>query len=156
MRAVDQFVHAYRITPWRLQRQWIGNFLGFLVAMAMVAALYLDVTARAAIAGREIQDLTSTLTSGRHAIADLGTQLAVETSAGVMQQRAVQLGFVPMKPADVEYVLVPGYSAPQPEILAATSQPEFRAPRIAPEYTQSLLDWLDQALMTLRTGTRVS
>ncbi len=48
-----QIIHAYRQAPWRVQRQWIGAFLLLLIGAAMIAALYLDVTARAAVAGRE-------------------------------------------------------------------------------------------------------
>jgi len=34
-----------------------------------------------------------------------------------MQERALQLGFRPMIPEEMEYLIVPGYSAPRPEIL---------------------------------------
>lgn len=84
---VNHFVHAYRLAPWRIQRQWIGNLLLAVVAMAMVAALYLDVTAHAAIAGRQIQDLSAQINSVEHASADLQTQLATLTSTSFMQQR---------------------------------------------------------------------
>ena len=47
---VNHLVHAYKIAPWRVQRQWIGSALLMVVALAMVATLYLDVTSQAAIA----------------------------------------------------------------------------------------------------------
>jgi len=50
-----QIIHAYKQAPWRVQRQWVGAFLLIVIGGAMIAALYLDVTARAAVAGREIQ-----------------------------------------------------------------------------------------------------
>jgi len=56
---VDNIVHAYRQAPWRLQRQWLGTFLLAVLGIAMVASLYLDVTAQAAISGREIQNLAA-------------------------------------------------------------------------------------------------
>jgi hypothetical protein len=146
MGTVSRLVHAYRITPLRLQRQWIGNLLLAVVALTMVAALYLDVTAQAAIAGREIQDLTAALQSGQYLIADLQTELAANTSAATMEQRAQALGFVAMEPEQAEYLVVPGYQEPQPEVLATSTQPQFSAPTIAPEYTESLLDWLEQRL----------
>jgi len=155
IRTVEQFVHAYRVTPSRLHRQWIGNFLLVVVALAMTAALYLDVTSQAAIAGREVQELRSALNTGRHAIADLETELAASTSASAMQGRALALGFVPMETGDAEYVLVPGYQPPEPEILTSSKLPEFRAASIAPEYTLSLLDWLDQAVGSLFPGGRL-
>lgn len=148
---VNHFVHAYRLAPWRIQRQWIGNLLLAVVAMAMVAALYLDVTAHAAIAGRQIQDLSAQINSVEHASADLQTQLATLTSTSFMQQRAADLGYQPVEQSQVEYLVVPGYAAPQPAILDAAPQPGLSAPTIPPEYTQSLLDWLDDQIQNFGT-----
>jgi hypothetical protein len=152
MQTVHHFVHAYKIAPWRVQRQWLGNALLAVVALAMIAALYLDVTSQAAIAGREIQDLTAAITVNQQMSADLQTQLAALTSATAMEQRALELGFRPLKPDEVEYLAVPGYSAPRPEILSAAPQPQLSAPSIAPEYTQSLLDWLDEKISSSSPG----
>jgi hypothetical protein len=146
---VNHFVHAYRLAPWRLQRQWIVNFLLAVVTLAMVAALYLDVTAQAAIAGREIQDLAYDMNVIQQTSADLQTQLAALTSASVMEQRALDLGYHPVETEVVEYLAVPGYVAPQPDIMTALPQPGLSAPTIPPEYTQSLLEWFDQAIQTL-------
>ncbi len=146
---VNHFVHAYRIAPWRIQRQWIVYFLLAVVSLAMVAALYLDVTAQAAIAGREIQDLTYQMSVTQQTSADLQTQLAALTSASVMEQRATDLGYHPVEADQMEYLVVPGYAAHKPDILAAMPQPGLSAPSIPPEYTQSLLDWFDQMIQTL-------
>ena len=54
MNNVTRIVRKYRQAPWRVQRQWIGLFLLALVLVAMVAAIYLNVTVRATVAGREI------------------------------------------------------------------------------------------------------
>lgn len=151
---LNNFVHAYKVAPWRIQRQWIGNILLAVVIFAMIAALYLDVTAQAAIAGREIQDLTAAIAASEQASSDLQTQLAALTSATVMEQRALALGFAPMEPGNVEYVVVPGYAAPKPPILKGAPQPQLSAPNIPPEYTQSLLDWLDEALSSPARGMK--
>jgi hypothetical protein len=143
---INHFVHAYKIAPWRIQRQWIGNILLVVVTLAMIAALYLDVTAQAAIAGREIQDLSTVIAASQQASADLQTELGILTSAKVMEGRAKDLGFVPMKPDEIEYLPVPGYAAPKPEILVAAPQPQLSEPSIPPEYTQSLLEWLDERM----------
>lgn len=147
--AVNHFVHAYRMAPWRIQRQWIGAFLLSVVMLAMVAALYLDVTAQAAIAGREIQNLAYETGAVQQASADLQTQLASLTSASVMEQRALDLGYRAVEPDEMEYLVVPGYVHTRPDILAIVPQPALRAPTNPPEYTQSLLDWLDQQLKSL-------
>ncbi len=144
MQNINHFVHAYKIAPWRIQRQWIGNILLAVVGLAMVATLYLYVTARAAIAGREIQELTASTRASQHASADLQTRLAALTSTSVMEERALALGFEPTKPGKVEYIVVAGYMAPQPMILSNGPQSGLRAPSIPPEYNQSLLDWIDE------------
>ena len=147
----NHFVHAYKVAPWRIQRQWIGNALLAVVIFAMIAALYLDVTAKTAIAGREIQDLTVAITASQQASADLQTELASLTSATAMESRALALGFEPMEPGDVEYLVVVGYAPPKPAILAGAPQPQLSAPSIPPQFTQSLLDWLDEKISTSST-----
>lgn len=151
---VNHFIHAYKVAPWRIQRQWIGTVLLGVVALAMVATLYLDVTAKAAIAGREIQDLNAAILSSQQMSADLQTELASLTSASMMQVRALELGFRPMIPEEAEYLIVPGYSAPKPGILADAQLPQMSAPSIAPEYNESLLDWLDERIAMSARGSR--
>ena len=56
MENVSQIVQKVRQAHWRVQRQWIGLFLLGLVAVSMVAAIYLNVTVRATLAGREVHD----------------------------------------------------------------------------------------------------
>ncbi len=142
---VGYLVHAYRQAPWRIQRQWLGGFLLAVLAIAMVAALYLDITAQAAISGREIQGLTADIITIQQGNADLETRLAVVTSNDAMEKRAKDLGYEPVDPTKVQYIIVPGYVPPQPDILAAPAlQPS--APTIAPEYTESLIEWLQQQL----------
>ncbi len=141
-----QIIHAYKQAPWRVQRQWVGAFLLFVITASLVAALYLDVTARAAVAGRGIQELRIEITAIQRANADLGTQLADLTSTSVMELRAIQLGYRPVKPGELDYVAVPGFVAPEPAILLAAedvSNPETILPE---EYTQSLIEWFDERI----------
>jgi hypothetical protein len=145
---VDNLVHAYRQAPWRLQRQWMGGFLLAVLGIAMVASLYLDVTAQAAIAGREIQNMTSDIITIQHSNADAETKLAEINSTAAMAERAKRLGYQPVDPAQLQYVLVPGYAAPQPMILAAAPALKPSAPSIAPQYTESLIEWLQREFRT--------
>ncbi len=149
---VNRLKHAYKAAPWRWQRQWVGSVLLAVVAAAMIAALYLDVTAQAAIAGREIQDLTAAIAASQQASADLQTQLATLTSFNVMRRRALELGYRPIDPAEVEYLIVPGYYKPAPEILSLPA-PQPSALNVLPEYNQSLLEWLDERLSAAFWGT---
>ena len=147
---VTHYIHAYKVAPWRIQRQWIGSALLAVVALAMVATLYLIVTSRAAIAGREIQDLTFSITVSQQMSGDLQTQLASLTSASSMESRALELGFRPEKPEEVEYLVVPGYTEPEPFILSTSQHLQLSALTIAPEYNQSLLDWMDEKISSTR------
>ncbi len=142
---VPRWIHAYSQAPWRVQRQWIGIFLLAAVGLAMVASLYLDVTSQAAIAGREIQEMSSQIDSIQQGNADLQSQLAAMTSTSAMETRAKALGYVPVDPSQLSYVIVPGYVAPLPSILAAASL-KPSAPSISPEYTESLIAWLSDKL----------
>ena len=145
---VDTIVHAYRQAPWRLQRQWLGTFLLAVLGIAMVASLYLDVTAQAAISGREIQGLVNDIITVQHGNADLQTKVAELTSNSTMEKRAQTLGYEPVDPTQMEYIVVPGYSAPEAQILEVAPALKPSAPSIAPEYTESLIEWLQHSLHT--------
>jgi len=139
-----QIIHAYKQAPWRVQRQYVGAFLLVVIVSAMVAALYLQVTAGAARAGREIQEMRFEITTIQRANADLETQLANLTSTTEMERRALELGFRPVKPGELDYVAVPGFVAPEPAILlAAEDVTEYSLPLPA-EYSQSLIEWFDE------------
>ncbi len=141
-----QIIHAYKQAPWRIQRQWIGAFLLIVVGGAMIAALYLDVTARAAVAGREIQELRSEITAVQRENADLETRLADLTSTAVMQQRALERGYRPVQPGELDYVAVPGFVEPEPDILLAAEDATPHVEARPAEYTQSLLEWFDEQI----------
>ncbi len=141
MNNVTQIVQKYRQAPWRMQRQWIGLFLAGFVLVAMVAAIYLNVTTRADLAGRQIQDLKASIIDNQRMNADLETQLAGLTTTDSMEKRAQQLGFHEVAPEDLTYVVVPGYLPRQPvDMNLPNDRPA--APVILPQYTESLFDWL--------------
>ena len=120
----------------------------------MIATLYLMITSQAAIVGREIQDLRLEIVQTEHANADLKTNLARLTAKDEVELRAYALGFRPVEPEEVEYLYVPGYIESQGAKLAAAPELQPSAPNVPPEYTQSLLDWLDERLQTPGGGLR--
>lgn len=148
---ITHLTHAYRQAPWRIQRQWMGAFLLGLLALAMVSALYLDVTAQTAITGREIQNLKLEITSMNSANADLQTELAEQLSTDAMEARAFALGFRPAMAGEIHYLIVPGFTRPNGVSLAA-DRPQASGPGIPPEYTQSLLEWVAEFLSDPNTG----
>ena len=146
MNNVTQIVQTVRQANWRVQRQWIGLFLLGLVLVAMVAGIYLNITVRATLAGREIQILQADITNNRRSNSDYETQLASLSSIESMQKRADALGFQPADPADITYVVVPGYS---PERAINMSSPTVEQPQplfLSPDYSESLFDWLTRKL----------
>ena len=145
MNNVTQIFHKVRQAPWRVQRQWVGLFLLGFVAIAMVAAVYLNVTVRITVAGRRIQDLQTEITDNQRTNADLETQLASLTSFAAMQQRAAILGFQPARPEDVIFVIVPGYT-PQSAVNMSSAVEAPQAFILSPEYTESLFDWITRKL----------
>jgi hypothetical protein len=141
-----QIIHAYKQAPWRVQRQWVGAFLLALIGLAMIAAIYLDVTARTAISGREIQEMRLEITTIQRLNADLETRLADLTSTNVMVQRALELGYRPVKPGELDYLAVPGFIAPEPDLLLAAEDVTQLDRVLPPEYTQSLIEWFDEQI----------
>jgi cell division protein FtsL len=142
-----QIIHAYKQAPWRVQRQWVGAFLLIVIGVAMIAALYLDVTARATIAGREIQELRFEITTIQRTNADLETQLAKLTSTAEMERRALELGYRPVQPGELDYVPVPGFIAPEPQILLEAEDVTVQPQALPFEYSQSLLEWFDERVV---------
>jgi hypothetical protein len=154
MDTTNRLNHAYSQAPWRVQRQWVSIFMLIVLGFAMISTLYLMVTSQAAIVGREIQDLRLSIIETEHNNADLQTELARLTSSDDMERRAYALGFRPVKADEVEYLYVPGYVAPQAATLAAAPELQPSAPGTPPEYTQSLLDWLNERLQASGRGLR--
>lgn len=136
-------LHAYKNAPWRIQLQMIGGFSLIVVLVALVAGVYLNVTARAATIGREIQGMEATILELQRDNADLENQLGMLTSIRTMQQRAEDLGFQPINPAEVLYINAPGYAGRQAVMLAPPPGPvEASISNLPSEYTQSLFEWL--------------
>lgn len=145
MKNITQIVQKVRQAPWRVQRQWIGLLLLGLVLVAMTAGIYLNVTARASIAGREIQILTNKIEANKLANADLETHLASLTSDAAMQARAEALGFRPVAPDEVTYITAPGYSGKKTVDLstqAASPEPSL----LKVEYSETLFDWFTRQI----------
>ena len=76
------------------------------------------------------------------------------TSNNQVEEKAYAMGFHPVKPEELEYLYIPGYVIPKGTMLAAAPELQPSAPDIPPEYTQSLLDWLDERLQTPSRGLR--
>ncbi len=131
--------------PIRFQREWLAAFLAGVMLLGLVAGLYLNVTARAAITGREIQSLEVEIAANKRDNADLQTQIAILLSNQSLSQRAQAMGFKPVKRDDVEYIVVPGYFPAQGiSLVQPAAETDLLA--IKPEYTESLFEWLGRQM----------
>jgi len=140
MKTLSQVFLNYKQAAWRTQLQWIGLFLAFLVAIAIVLGFYVNITTRTALAGREIAFAQDDLITMQHRISDLESQIASLTSTQNMQERAASMGFKPAGPDEFTYIFVSGYS-PKTAISLAPKAVRDLTPIILPEYTDSLFDW---------------
>ncbi len=148
MDRVRGFTQAYSQAPWRKQLQIIGLFLLLVVFVALIAGIYLNVTARAATMGREILIMQTKIEKLQLEIADLETQLAIANSAKEMKKRAVNLGFRPVEKDELTYIVVPGYIPRQRTILAPAPEPVVVvSAALPPDYTESLFEWLRKRMI---------
>ncbi len=145
MTQLTQMVQKVRQAPWRVQRQWIGLILLVIVLLAMLAGIYLSVTVRAGIVGREIQFLSAQIEQNQQKNADLQTQLAALTAVQNMEARAQALGFVPVSPEEITYIVVPGYVEESLVDLSTVSQDDSVS-LLQPEYFETLFDWLTRKI----------
>jgi hypothetical protein len=144
-----EIIQNYWQNSRRYQFQILGLFLLGVIMVSIVAGLYLNITARAATYGRQIQALQAEIQTNDRLSADLESQLARLTSAETIAVRAGELGFVESSKETFEYIAVPGYAGREVIVLAPPPGPvQASEARLPVEFTESLLDWLRQ--LTLR------
>jgi hypothetical protein len=131
----------YQDVPLRFQKQWISSFLVIVVMMSLVAGLYLNVTSRTAIAGREIQNLEAEIIINERVNADLQTDIATLLSNNILEKRALADGFIPFETTDLEYLVVPGYF-PSQGVNMITPAADTDVLAASPEYSESLFSWV--------------
>jgi len=144
---------AFRQAPWRNFQQSTGNTMLGVVALLVLAGMYLAVNGRLAAAGRELLSLESRRTELLRQTTMLASQVADLTSPERLLERASSLGFHPAHAKDTEYVVIDGYAPP----------PGFRAPAplgspvgpsggLSPAYTETLAEWVLRTVEQVRGG----
>ncbi|HEX9019397.1 MAG TPA: hypothetical protein VF806_09425 [Anaerolineaceae bacterium] len=147
--APKHMVQAYRQAPWRIQTQRGVILLIVAILGASVLWVMVSVTIQAAAAGLQVQQYESDQEDLQRQIADLRTQIGVLTSASQMEKRAEALGFTTIKPEDVTYMVIPGYTGRAPDIKAPPPGSTLPEPLVKPAYTQSLWEWLQQGVLSI-------
>jgi cell division protein FtsL len=145
--SVEKLLQAYKEAPWRTQRKWITLFLIATIVLGMVAGIYLTVTSRAVIAGRETQALEESIFTNAHINADLETQLATSLSSNNMKSHAEEMGFQIVNFEEIDYMVIPGYFPPQTGQLGLPRTPKA-SPKLNPRYSESLFEWIDKQLQS--------
>ena len=144
----QSLIQAYRQAPWRNQLKWFATFLLGVIVVALVAGLYLSISAQSVTIGLEIQEANANKITLQQDIADLNNRLGDLTAGPAMLARAKALKYDYVDPADIEYILVPAYAGRQTASLAPQTAPEEQSvPVLNPEYTTSLSEILFQGLM---------
>ena len=143
MKNGQSLMQAYIQAPWRRQLQFVGLFLVILVMLGLLASIYLSVSATAAAYGRQIQKAQDDILNFHHSIANLEAQLAELHAASNLREYVEEAGLHQAGPSEIVYLPVSGYNGDQPVRLAPPPGPAVASrPGVAPEFSQSLLDWL--------------
>jgi cell division protein FtsB len=151
----QSLTQAHQQAPWRLQLQRIGLFLLGLVIVALVAGVYLNITAQTVSAGVEVQNLEWEKEKLQRRISNLRSDIGFLTSASVMEKRASELGYQPISPESTVFMVVSGYPGRQTVVMAPPPSPAAAEPPVLkPIYTQSLWEWLFQGMLDVSVSTR--
>lgn len=129
----------------RVQQQWVISFVVVIAMLALLAGLYLNITASASIAGRQIQALEAEITANEQVNADLETRIATLMSNAVLEGRANALGYVPVERSSLQYMVVPGYFPPQPVNMVSHAN-VAQAISSSPEFNETLIDWISKQI----------
>lgn len=150
MDRLENLAQSYSQAPWRKQVQFIGLFSLVLVFIAVIAGIYLNVSARAAAIGREIQAMQSDIEDLDREIEDLQTQWAALMATESMDKRAREIGFEPIKMDEAMFLIVPGYVERSTAALAPYAERELPKSYYLPaEYSESLFTWAKRQVARL-------
>jgi cell division protein FtsL len=134
---------AYKQAPWRKQIQIAAMFLVALLSMALVAGIYLEITARTATAAIQIQELEVERKNYQRINANLEAQLGQLLSIDQMAKRADEMGYIETTDDNKQYLVIAGYPGRQPVTIAnkVVTTP-VRAETLRFTYTESLSEWI--------------
>ncbi len=143
LRYVD-ISRAFKQAPWRIQVQVIASLAAGAIVIAALGGLYLTEASRAATAGRDVQSLQVAKSDLQFVIDRQTALIAQAKSVSRLQDRAVQLGFVPAETDQIDFVVVDGYYGPQ--LPGPAETPATAAPPALHDYDQTLGAWLANQL----------
>ena len=143
MNRIENIALAYSQAPWRKQLRLVGLFSLGLVFFALLAGIYIILSANIATVGRDIEEKNTDIDNIDWQIEEMQSQLARIRSTEKMEERVRAMGFKPVDTDSILYLPVPGYVKKQPVTLAPkTVQPVSGAVVIPQRYTETIFDWL--------------
>ena len=143
MKRFDKLKQAYPHLPWRGELQKMGMFLVGIVLFLLVSIIYLNVSAKTAGIGREIQSYQATADAIEQENEDYKSELASLSSSRVLEKRSEAMDFRALDPDEALYVYVPGYKGRRPLTLAPSQESTIVRAHVMPdEYTESLFQWI--------------
>ena len=135
-------LRKYNDVP-RLRFQAVLAFMLLVMCLAAYLAINLFMESRIGLAGREILDTKRAIREARLVNEDLQTQISTVLSANSLRERALAMGFIDADPATIEYIAVKGYDG-TPAIDLSNKEMIAGTNTLRPEYTQSLISWIDE------------
>lgn len=140
MRPIRRKREQLKKLAWLTEAQAVLGWGIILILLALLGAIYLNQASRIASVGRRVQLLQIQLETLKRDNATLARQIAEGQSLEKLRQEAIRLGFVPARPDDIEYVIVPDYP-----VETAGPTPVAETP-ISPASQQPPPDTLREAL----------
>lgn len=142
MNRIEHIALAYAQAPWRKQLRLVGLFSLGVVFLALLAGIYVILSANIARVGRDIQEKYDQIDEIDWQIEEMQSQLARIQSTNSMAQRAMAMGFKVVEPDEKLFLPVPGYTGRQPITMAPkTVPPVYGAVVIPSHYTETIFDW---------------
>jgi cell division protein FtsL len=144
-----KFIQAFQQAPWRLQLQKIGLVMVSLISFALIAGIYLNISANTYVSGVNVQKMETLRETLQRENSDLEAQNAKLLSATRMKAYSNEIGFVEPDPNAFIYIVIQNYSGRQMKVPIPKLNPENKSLMIKPEYKQSLWEYLFQGVLLL-------
>jgi hypothetical protein len=140
-------VRAYKQAPWRKQTRLLAIGLAGVFGLMAMLGLFVFTGAQAAEAGLRVQSLISQRDWWLRRLEAQEVELSERQTEDWMRNRALELGFVPAGPEDLDFLVVGEIPAgdsipPSPTSLLYSEQ----GVALSPAYRETLLEWILRAL----------
>ena len=131
---------SFKQAQWRRHRQITVPILIIVFALGMFGAIYLAETSRAAVTGRNVQQLRRQVENIGYENDLIHANNAYLESASLLMERAGQLGYVPLQLDQIEYLVVQNFDYEKDKHHIMKSEGDHSAD-LPTYYDESLAEW---------------